>query len=61
MWDDREQKLIEVDEETARQNPEDSFHVGEEFTLKNVRFRVEQIRGRRLSLRPLGRRLAREG
>ena len=61
MWDDGEKKLVPVDEETADKNPDISFRVGEEIEVKGLRFEVDKIRAKRLVLRPLGRKLRREG
>lgn len=58
MWNDETKKLEPVDDETAaKADPNIVFRVEEIVEVKGLRFAVEQIRGRRLTLRPLGRRL----
>ena len=58
MWDDKDKKFKQVDEDTAvKADPQIVFRVGEVLDIKGLRFMVDQIRGRRLTLRPLGRRL----
>lgn len=58
MWDDKAKKFIEVDEDqAAKADPEVVFRVGEIVEVKGLRFDVDQVRGNRLTLRPLGPRL----